>query len=71
MVDEDAIEIPLGRTYSSSMIMGLMDLDFYVHQKGQLIKRLKHPDFHLDKSRITAIHRKYAEKGKLVRNEMD
>ena len=70
LVDEDVLEIPLGLYYSSKLVLGELDLDFYVHQKGQLLKRIKHPDFHLDRGHIKAIYRKFMDSKSFVANEI-
>ena len=47
LISDDLIEIEMKNPQAKRLREGRIDLDFYVHQKGQLLRRLKHPTFHL------------------------
>ena len=55
LVAEDRIEIDMLGVKSRRLSAGLIGLDFYVHQKGQLLRRLRHPTFHLDRDHIKSL----------------
>ena len=52
LIADDLIVIEMGRPQAKRLREGRIDLDFYVHQKGQLLRRLKHPTFHLGQKYI-------------------
>ena len=70
LVDEDHFEILLFGALAENIRLGMMDIDFYVHQKGQLLKRINYPDFHLDRDHVAAIRERYKRKYKAVTNDM-
>ena len=61
LVAKDLIEIEMGEDQAKRLRKGNIDLDFYVHQKGQLLRRLKYPHFHLDRKNIVSWMKQYKE----------
>ena len=53
------LEHPEGYRLKNAML----DIDFYIHQKGQLLRSLKRPSYHLDRRRITDLLKTKKEKG--------
>ena len=65
LVTEDRIEIVgIAGLIKRQLWSGVIDLDFYVHQKGQLLRRLRHPTFHLNGQRIRSLADKSEDKKK-------
>ena len=56
LVQKDYFGLNLyGLNYGYLLRRGYLDLDFYIHQKGQLLRGLKQPNYHLDGAQIKGL----------------
>ena len=59
LVEKDFIEMNMiGGLHSFRLRNSFLDINLYIHQKGQLMRTLKHPSYHLDKRHIRHIKEK-------------
>ena len=56
-VEREYIEFAL-YGFRNQLRNGHIDLDFYIHQKGQLLRQLKYPTYHLDRFHIKELVRR-------------
>ena len=49
LVEKEQIDLNMLGMKSYRLRNGFLHLDLYIHQKGQLLRALKHPNYHLDK----------------------
>ena len=63
LVQQEYIELNIFGLNGYRLRNGLLDLDFYIHQKGQLLRKLRNPNYHLDRHHIKQLQEKHKDNG--------
>ena len=70
LVEKDYIELNIMGFGRLRLRSGLIDLDFYIHQKGQLLRKLKYPNHHLEKYHTKQLYEKKKKRRSAIQQEV-